>query len=143
MCQTLTNPHLSHVTFMVTDYSASQVDYRRPWTTLSKSGTGIKSAQLALQMEDITSNRFGALSVDIGEQENDSMVHFKLCDSDFPIPLASNDFTRRQRMPKLPPRKTQLARRGCVKPCCDAEEMSNHEFNNVIRVFGNDGDDCW
>ena len=35
---------------------------------------------------------------------------------------------RRRRMPEMPPRKTQLVRKACAKPCCNAEDMSSCEF---------------
>ena len=60
--------------------------------------------------------------------------------SDFPMPDARADFSRKPRMPKLPPRKSQFMRMGCGKSC-DADCMSNGEFKSVIGEFKNMGID--
>ena len=135
-------PSTSQLTFMVTDHAATQVDYRRPWNSVGKSGVRVKPVQMPSQTDDTTSNMFEALSVDVKEHGNSSIEHVKLVENEFPVPMASSDFTRRQRMPKLPPRKTQFARNACMKSSCDAEMMPKHEFNKIIREFGSGDAGC-
>ena len=89
------------------------------------------------QAESINHNKFGVLSEinvnEIGlksETEDGSIVKI----NDYPVPKARADFSRKPRMPKLPPRKSQFMRMGCDKSC-DVDFMSNGELKSVIGGF--------
>ena len=134
-------PTADRLAFMVTDHASTNVDYRHPWRTIGELKPSSRSAEIPSRT-DITHNKFEALVGDVENHGIGELECAKLLDDSFPIPVPTCNFPKRQKMPKLPQRRSQIDRNISFKSSCDADKMSNKEFMAVIGNFGNGDNGC-
>ena len=94
-------PTTDRVAVMVTDHASTNVDYRHPWRTVGELKSSSRSVQIPLQA-NITYNKFEALVGDVENHGIGELECAKVSDDNFPVPVPTINFPRRQKMPKLP-----------------------------------------
>ena len=128
--------------FMLTTLEDSNVDYRNPWITTGKSNVQLSISSVELDAVHEIHNKFDALTDQDGDPEDETIKSDSSSRDDFPIPVPDNNFPKRTRMPKLPPRVTQSSKKSKSKCCCDGDDMGMRKFDQLVSSLEKCHDKC-